>query len=355
MSEKGTLATFFKTNAGDKIHRIPLEAFPNFWAYVYVVQAGQYCILIDTGSGTDASHQNLLSGFRQAGIEFSDLTHILLTHAHIDHFGGLAKLRPLTNASVGCHELDLQTVTQHEARSAWIGRRLASFLAETGLAQETREQILNIHRLSKTLYRSVPVDLTYESIERRLGPFEFIHLPGHCPGHVAIRLDDVIFCGDMVVRGVTPHLTPESIHLCSGLSHYLDSLARFQHWAQEARLIFNGHDDVIPDLPAEIEATKRNILRRMRKAVEALHEPLTIDEICRAVYGEMGGYNQLLVIEKTGAYVEYLYEHGMITMTNPDEVQQGDPPRYQKLRDEAATIAELEKQVDKYTRIQVYL
>ena len=352
MSEKGRFTTF-ESSGGARIHRLPLEAFPNFWAYVYVVQKDNYCVLIDAGSGTDASHENLLSGFQKAGIEFSDLTHILLTHAHIDHFGGLAKLRPLTKARRGCHELDVQTVTQHEARSAWIGRRLASFLAETGLAEETREQILSIYRFSKTLYRSVPVDFTYESIEMRLGPFELIHLPGHCPGHVAIRLEDVIFCGDMVVRGVTPHLSPESIHPYGGLEHYLESLARFQHWAQEARLIFNGHDDVITDLPAEVEATKRNIARRMRRAVKALCEPLTIEEVCRAVYGETGGYNQLLVIEKTGAYVEYLYEHGMIAMTNPGEVEQGEPPRYQRLRDELITMAELEKNVYGYTRIQV--
>ncbi len=33
--------------------------------------------------------------------------------------------------------------------------------------------------------------------------------------------------------------------------------------------------------------------------------------------GKRAGINQLLTIEKTGAYVEYLYEHGMIEITNP--------------------------------------
>jgi len=46
-----------------------------------------------------------------------------------------------------------------------------------------------------------------------------------------------------------------------------------------------------------------------------------------------GGYNQLLVIEKTGAYVEYLYEHGMIEVTNFAEVEQGQPARYQRTRE----------------------
>jgi glyoxylase-like metal-dependent hydrolase (beta-lactamase superfamily II) len=323
----------FETSGGAKIDRIPLEVFPNFGAYVYVVQKNEYHVLIDSGSGTDTSHENLLSGLEQIGIRPSDLTHILLTHAHIDHFGGLCKVRPITGAKIGVHELDMQTVAHHEGRLALIGRRLASFLAETGLAEETRDQILSIYHFSKVIYQSVPVDLTYEAIDMRLGPFEFIHLPGHCPGHVAIRLDDVIFCGDMVVEGVTPHLAPESIDPYSGLDHYLESLVRLQSWAKGTRFILNGHDEVITNLPASIEATKQNILRRMGKAIAALYEPLTIEEVCRAVYGEMNGYNQLLVIEKTGAYVEYFYEHGMIEIVNAEALERGLPARYRRLRD----------------------
>ena len=352
MSETAAPA-LFATSGGGKIHRIPLEAFPGLWAYVYVIQKGDHCVLIDTGSGTDASHENLLSGFRQVQIPPSALTHILLTHAHIDHYGGLSKLRGLTNAQIGVHELDVQTVAYHEARLALIGRRLASFLAETGLAEETREHILSIYRFSKAIYQSTRVDLTYEAVDMQLGPFEFIHLPGHCPGHVAIRLDDVVFCGDMVVEGVTPHLSPESIHSYSGLDHYLESLTRLQHWAKDARLILNGHDDAITDLSPQIQSTKLNILRRMGKAIDALAEPRTIEEVCQSVYGETSGYNQLLVIEKTGAYVEYLYEHGLIEITNPDELEQGKPARYRRLKDEMAAKAGLEKIVYRYTRTQI--
>lgn len=336
MSEALTYAEF-ETSGGAKIHRIPLEVFPHFWAYVYVVRKNEFCILIDSGSGTESSHQNLLEGLARAGLGPSDLSHVLLTHAHIDHFGGLAKLRPITDAKFGVHELDLQTVAHHEARLALIGRRLAAFLAETGLAEERREQVLSMYRLSKAIYQSVPVDFTYQAIEMQLGPFELVHLPGHCPGHVAIRLDDVVFCGDMVVAGVTPHLSPESINPYSGLDHYLESLSRLQHWAKDARLFLNGHNDVITDLPAQIESTKQNILRRMGKAVDALKEPLTIEQVCTAVYGETSGYNQMLVIEKTGAYVEYLYEHGMIEIVNASEMEQGRPARYQRLGEVAVS------------------
>ena len=332
MSVNPTFATF-ETSSRAKIHRIPLEAFPNFWAYVYVVLKDDLIILIDSGSGIDSSHEDLLEGLKRVGLQPSDLTHTLLTHAHIDHYGGLSKLKSLTDAKIGVHELDLQTITHHAAKVALMSHRLTSFLTKTGLAEEARDQLLSITRFTEALYQSVPVDFTYEAIDMHLDAFEMIHLPGHCPGHVAIRLDDVIFCGDMVVEGVTPHLMPESIEPYNGLDHYLESLGRFQTWAKGARLILNGHDDVITDLPSRIDVTRQNLIRRMSKALDALSEPLTIAEVCTAVYGETGGYNQLLVIEKTGAYIEYFYEHGMIEITNANEVEQGFPPRYRRLRE----------------------
>lgn len=346
-----TTFAVFETRAGAKIHRLPLQVFPNFWAYVYLVQTGNQLILIDAGSGTDTSHDDLLRGFQQAGLQPSDLTHILLTHAHIDHYGGLTKLKPLTNAKIGCHELDVQTVSHHEARLALVAHRLADFLAEAGLLNDEIDSLLNIYRLTKALYQSIPVDFTYGTIEQHLPALDWIHLPGHCPGHVAIRLHDVIFCGDMVVEGVTPHLVPESIYPNSGLDHYLTSLQRFQQWAEGARLILNGHDEAITDLPSQIDATHQNILRRMNMAISALESPHTIFEVCNVVYDNPGGYNLFLTLEKTGAYIEYLYEHALIEITNSNEVEQGLPARYRVSQENA--VAELERNVYRHTSTHV--
>ncbi|MFN8405302.1 MAG: MBL fold metallo-hydrolase [Anaerolineales bacterium] len=216
----------FESAGGARIFRLPLQVFPNFWAYAYVVHHNGNIFLIDTGSGTDASHDDLLNGLKEAGLQPSNLTHILLTHAHIDHYGGLSKLKPLTNAKIGCHELDTQTVAHHDADLALMGARVASFLTSAGLADEARDSLLGIRRFTKSLYQSVPVDFTYESKNMQVGPFEMIHLPGHCAGHVAMRLDDIVFCGDIVVEGVTPHLYPESIGAYNGLGHYLESLEK---------------------------------------------------------------------------------------------------------------------------------
>jgi len=79
----------FTTASGARIYSIPVEAFPHFWAYVYLVVQDDWRVLIDCGSGSERSNASLETGLMQAGVSFQDLTHILITHGHIDHFGGL--------------------------------------------------------------------------------------------------------------------------------------------------------------------------------------------------------------------------------------------------------------------------
>ena len=321
----------FTTSRGARIFAIPVEAFPNFFAYAYLVQTGDMLALIDTGSGSDRSHETLQAGFDQAGaalgnpVTFADLTHILITHGHIDHFGGLVKLRGETRAQVGIHELDFQTVAHHEERLAVMGRRLDAFLKQWGVADEARGDLLRMYRFTKGLYHSVPVDFMYEDAGMKVGDFEMLHLPGHCPGQVAVKLDDVIFCGDHIVEAVTPHQSPEELTPFLGLRHYLESLSAFARWAEGARLVLGGHGQI--QFPAtRIAEIRANLDHRLRQTLEAFREPNTVAAACREVYGEIGGYNALLVIEKTGAYVEYLFQRGLLEISNLTEMENEERP-----------------------------
>jgi glyoxylase-like metal-dependent hydrolase (beta-lactamase superfamily II) len=310
---------------------MPLEAFPKFWAYAYLVKTGKDLVLIDTGSGSETSNQGLLDGFARAGIEMGaesrvdDLTHILLTHGHIDHMGGLVFLKERSQALVGVHELDMQTISHHEERLALISGRLDVYLAEAGIPEEDRSQFIQLYKFTKAFFHSVPVDFTYEQVGMSVGPFNMLHLPGHCPGQVAIRLDEYIFSGDHVLSGITPHQSPERLMPYLGLGHYMDSLTLFEKWAEGSRLILTGHDLPIEDLPARNKETRKAIKNRLDQCLKFLREPHHIAELTTHLYGNIGGYNALLVLEKTGAYVEYLYQHGMLEITNVDELEETKP------------------------------
>ena len=132
----------FTTKKDARIYRIPMEGFPNFWVYAYLVFVDEKLILIDTGSGFGNSNQHLLDGFERAradeGLDsiIDKLDYILITHGHIDHFGGLPFLVEQTDAKVGIHELDLRNLTNFEERILVSERRLREFLIEAGVDEE---------------------------------------------------------------------------------------------------------------------------------------------------------------------------------------------------------------------------
>ena len=330
----------FKTNRGANIFQLPVEAFPGFWAYAYLVLVDEYRVLIDTGSGFGASNQHLEAGLREASehldasIGFSSLTHVLITHSHIDHFGGLPYVRANSSAKVGVHELDLRNLTNTDERLTIVARRLAIFLAEAGIAPQRCSELIQLYKMIKLDYTPVLVDFTYEAVGMRLGPFEMLHVPGHCAGQVVIRLHDVLFSGDHVLSDISPHQAPERLVLSTGLGHYLASLKALRGWAEGIRLTLGGHNAPITDLPSRIDEILGAHDQRLQEVLDLLAEPHTIAEVSQALFGEVHGYNVLLALEETGAHIEYLCQRGLIGIANLADLQNGNQPvpiRYYRL------------------------
>jgi glyoxylase-like metal-dependent hydrolase (beta-lactamase superfamily II) len=336
----------FETGGGARIFRIPLREFPILLGYVYLVLVdgapqGQYRVLIDTGSGYADSNRDLeeglaaVSGLVGEEINLSCLTHVLITHGHIDHFGGLPYIRSRTSARVGVHELDVRNLTHHEERLAVVSRRLRNYLQEAGVGAQKLNSMIEMYRLTKSFYTSVPVDFTFDAAGMRLGPFEMLHVPGHCAGHVVIRLHDVLFAGDHVLDDISPHQSPEHLTLFTGLDHYLKSLDALQAWAGEARLTLAGHGQAIEDLPRRMDAIQELHRQRLDKVLDLLQQPLTVAEISHQLFGEVSGYNVLLAVEEAGAHVEYLYQRGLLGIANLADLEDGREPvaiRYQRLQ-----------------------
>lgn len=323
----------FETSGGARIFQFPLEEFPGFWGFAYLAlveepEAGPMRVLIDTGSGVGNSNQHLEAGLQAVSeatgkpVGFRDLTHVLITHGHIDHFGGLTFVHENSPAKIGVHELDRRILTNYEERLAVVSRRLDEFLVEAGVSDSRRASLLDMYRITKNFYRSVPVDFTYEAAGMHLGPFRFLHVPGHCAGHVVIRLHDVLFSGDHILDRTSPHQSPERLTLSTGLDHYLQSLEKVRPWAQEVRLALGGHRDPILDVPARLDAIQDLHARRLQEVMAALSEPHTVADVSKVLFGEVHGYNVLLALEEAGAHVEYLYQRGLLGIANLDELEQ---------------------------------
>lgn len=327
--------TRYTTAGGARIYRIPLQVFPSLRAYVYLIIAGDYVALVDTGSGQGASDTDLQKGMAcirdewGETVTWSDLDRIVLTHAHIDHHGGLQTVRRLTNAPLAVHELDRRVIVHHEERLTLTRFRLGIFLQRAGIDEERRSRMLHMYASGKHLVRSMPVDDVLHDGDLLDGILRVIHVPGHCPGHVCLHIEDVLITGDHVLPHFALFLSPESLTASNGVDHFLNSLKKVASLSN-VRLCLGGHDQPVFDLGAAVEKIEATQRQHIQRVYEACAQPSTIAELTARLYPFARGYDELLAVQKVGAYVEYLDQRGMLAIANLAEVAANDAaaPRY---------------------------
>jgi glyoxylase-like metal-dependent hydrolase (beta-lactamase superfamily II) len=314
------------SSRGARIYRLPLQLFPGLTGYAHLVLKDDLVVLVDVGSGFGPSNEQLEVGLAAVRDDFGELvgwdrlTHVVITHGHIDHFGGLPFVRRMTPAPVGVHELDRRVLTHHEERLAVVTPRMQQFLVDAGVVSSRREALMDLYLMTKHLYASQAVDFTLEANGMRLGDLEFLHVPGHCPGQVVLRVDDILLSGDHVLPDTSPHQSPEEITLYTGLGHYLDSLRRLKPWAADVRLTLGGHERPFEDLAGRIEAIEVFHGERLRRVQQELERPQTLAELSEALFAETSGYHAWLALEETAAHVEYLLQRGALGVE-----EAGDP------------------------------
>jgi glyoxylase-like metal-dependent hydrolase (beta-lactamase superfamily II) len=323
----------FLSDTGVRIYRIPTEAFPNFIAYCYVLLEAGPPTLIDTGSGFGSSSDHVLAGIRAIRAEFGepldvkDIRRILISHGHIDHFGGLSFMVEQTGAQVGIHEIDRRVLTAYEERVIIATKDLRVYLERAGVPAERLDKLLEMYGFAKKHVKSVPVDLNLNE-DQPLDGLRFIHTPGHCPGQVCIHIGDVLITADHILARTSPHQAPESITHYTGLGHYLEALRKVER-IDGIRVALGGHEEPITNLYDRIDAIRASHNRKLDRVLDAIraHDgPSTISDISKYMYPERHGYDVLLALEEVGAHVEYLYQHGHLCIANLDQVEREPNP-----------------------------
>lgn len=149
-------------------------------------------LLIDTGSAGDTA--KITAALAKIGHGPADLTHIIVTHCHADHAGGLAALQQQTSAQTIMYWLDGEMV-------------------ENGVAKRPLQPIPGL--LNKLLYRTfiapAPNTIAPARIDHKVkdnevlplgGGLRVIHVPGHSAGQMALLWEEeqVLFAADAVMN-----------------------------------------------------------------------------------------------------------------------------------------------------------
>ena len=140
-------------------------------SYLIVDETSNRAVLVDPGD----EGEELVRMVRASG---ADLEAIWLTHAHIDHIGGIAEVRRHFDVPVHLHPLDLPYYTQLSARAAQM----------YGVAYEQPDG--PHHELAEGDV------MTCGSLR-----FTVMHVPGHAPGLVSFNGEGCAFSGDLLFAG----------------------------------------------------------------------------------------------------------------------------------------------------------
>jgi len=130
---------------------------------VYLVESGNELVLIDSGAGKGTAR--ILKNMENLGFYPGNVRHILITHGHIDHTGGLKELQAKTGAAVVAHELELDAIENGNPRltaASWYGVKYQPVKVDHVIRQDN------------------------ESLTMGDTEFVFLHTPGHTPGSLSI-------------------------------------------------------------------------------------------------------------------------------------------------------------------------
>jgi hydroxyacylglutathione hydrolase len=156
---------------------LEVRAEPPFYKNGYVVgcERTREGVIIDPGDEVDG----LLASVRDHSLE---VTHILLTHAHIDHVTGVGTAKDALGAPVYLHKDDLFLYNGVQQQGEMFGFKVR---------------------------QPPPIDVFYDLSPIHFGDYEVRvhHTPGHCPGGVCLQIGRKgtagkdLFVGDTLFAG----------------------------------------------------------------------------------------------------------------------------------------------------------
>ncbi|HMK46848.1 MAG TPA: MBL fold metallo-hydrolase [Methanocella sp.] len=159
---------------------------------------GQKTVIVDTGMPGNA--QNILKALERSDIGVSDVSLILITHSHIDHFGSARELKELLQVPLAIGKTDAKYLAH--GKNAPIVPRSPEGHAQLRMIQSQG-------RADGDLTLSVQPDILIDG-DTDLSKYgvaaEALHTPGHTSGSLSIAVQD----GDCAIGDLLASMSPSS-------------------------------------------------------------------------------------------------------------------------------------------------
>jgi len=284
---------------------------------------GDELTLIDTGAKTEEALVALREQLGARGWTFRDIRRLIITHAHVDHFGLAAPIVAESGASVLAYKNNRWWLTDFERE--WERRYdfyHGVFLANGAPPEYADRVIAGMHRLSG-FAASVPADrfVALEDDETiRLGDDEWrvVFAPGHASGLICLYEphSQTLISSDHLLRDVTsnPVLEPPLHGETERPRALVDYVASMRRTAQmDIRLALPAHGEPIDDVRALIEAR----LAFHRARLDHIEQQLdccaaTAYELCGILFPHLKSYDLFLGLSEVIGHLDVLEMEGRV-------------------------------------------
>jgi glyoxylase-like metal-dependent hydrolase (beta-lactamase superfamily II) len=318
------------------VHRIvcPLPKDGLKAVNVYVMMGGGEIALIDTGWRSDAIIDALEAGFASLGASLRDLTAIVATHSHYDHYGLSAYLREQSGAPVYLGERERENlaaalVREEFERDRAHRRALLLRHGARALADELAAVPFTFESVQRRGFASWPDHWVADGEELRVGGrvLQARLTPGHSRGHLMFVSDDLLFAGDHVLPHITPSLGLEAFTDGRALEAFLASLRASRDL--DVRLVLPGHGPVFEALAGRVDELLAHHDTRLAACLDALADaPLTAHDVAARLtwtrrerpFADMDLFNRMLATTETITHLELLADHGDVAREQDGEV-----------------------------------
>ena len=237
----------------------------------WLIGTGERPLLLDTGQGIpiwiDLLETALKDLFHGDGID-----RIVLTHAHVDHIGGVKQVRE----KYGQHQVLKMPWPEHDAAAG------DSIVAIDGDAV----------------------------VEAPGVTLRAIHTPGHAPDHLCYYLEEekALFTGDVVLGAGTTVIPDDT----GDLAQYMDSLQRLLQLDLET--IYPAHGPVIRKPKEKIREYIAHRELRERQVLGALSktEPREVMAMVKQIYADVPEYLHPAAASSVRSHLKKLRKEGRV-------------------------------------------
>jgi glyoxylase-like metal-dependent hydrolase (beta-lactamase superfamily II) len=314
------------------IHRIPLP-LPNDGlraVNIYAIQGPDGIGLIDGGWFIPKALDTLRNSLAEIGAGVHDITTVLATHFHRDHYTLAIELRRLTGCTVALGAAERATIDAIMSGERALDRLRALMCRAGAPAMLTG---LEMKRADPPQEYEHPTSWLADGDRPVTGgrPLEALSTPGHTTGHFCFADDAsrLLFAGDHVLPHITPSIGFETVPAHLPLANYLRSLLRVRERADA--MLLPAHGPVTPSVHARADELLAHHDTRLRCSGDAVAAGArTAYQVAERIpwtrhqrpLGELAPFDQLMAVAETFAHLEVLCLQGKLTASAHESVDE---------------------------------